>query len=222
MPNHAHLLLRSGPGGISDLMRRLLTGYAVSFNHRHRRHGQLLQNRYKSIICQEDTYFLELVRYIHLNPVRAKLVQDLKGLNRYRFCGHSVIMGKNKRSWQQNRSVLSQFGKTVPASRKKYASFIAAGWDQGRRSELTGGGLVRSLGGWAEVKKMRLKGQDSVKGDERVLGDSAFVLSVLQEAKETLNRSYELKSQGYDLRKVEQRVMQIFGIKKEAIYSKGR
>jgi REP element-mobilizing transposase RayT len=68
MTNHAHFLFRSGPSGISTLMRRLLTGYVVSFNRRHRRYGQLFQNRYKSIICQEDAYLKELVRYIHLIP----------------------------------------------------------------------------------------------------------------------------------------------------------
>ena len=71
IPNHFHLLLRTGPSSISTVMHRLLTGYAISYNYRHRRYGHLFQNRYKSILCQEDTYLLELVRYIHLNPLRA-------------------------------------------------------------------------------------------------------------------------------------------------------
>lgn len=62
MTNHAHILLRSGPQGLSDFMRKLLTGYAVSYNRRHKRHGYLFQNRYKSIICEEENYLLELVR----------------------------------------------------------------------------------------------------------------------------------------------------------------
>jgi len=70
LSNHAHFLLRSGPAGIAAVMRRLLTGYAVSYNRRHKRHGQLFQNRYKSIICQEDAYLQELVRYIHFHPVK--------------------------------------------------------------------------------------------------------------------------------------------------------
>ncbi len=70
IPNHAHLLLRTGLVPIATVMRRLLTGYAVSFNRKYRRHGQLFQNRYKSILCQEDPYLRELVRYIHLNPLR--------------------------------------------------------------------------------------------------------------------------------------------------------
>ena len=75
IPNHLHLLLRTGGVPIATVMRRLLTGYVVSFNKRHQRHGPLFQNRYKSILCQEDLYLLELVRYIHLNPLRARLVK---------------------------------------------------------------------------------------------------------------------------------------------------
>ena len=64
MTNHVHLLLKTGLSPVATLMRRLLTGYAVSFNRRHRRHGQLFQNRYKSFLCEEDVYLKELVRYI--------------------------------------------------------------------------------------------------------------------------------------------------------------
>ena len=222
IPNHAHFLLRSGPGGISYLMQRLLTGYAVYFNRRHRRHGPLFQNRYKSIICQEDLYFKELVRYIHLNPVRAKIVSNIDSLSKYAFCGHSILVGKYKSDWQEVSYVLSHFGKTPNVARKKYATYVKEGYGQGRRPELTGGGLIRSLGGWAALKKMRLAGHDRVKGDERILGDSDFVSSILAEANEKLDRHYELKSQGYDLTKLEERVIEIYGIEKEAIYSKGR
>lgn len=76
--NHAHFLFRTGLEPLATLMRKLLTGYAVSFNRRHNRHGQLFQNRYKSIVCQEDIYLKELIRYIHLNPVRAGIVSSLK------------------------------------------------------------------------------------------------------------------------------------------------
>lgn len=74
--------------------KRLLTGYAMHYNRRYERYGHLFQNRYKSIFCQEDTYFLELIRYIHLNTLRAELVANMKGLDRYAYSGHSVLMGK--------------------------------------------------------------------------------------------------------------------------------
>jgi REP element-mobilizing transposase RayT len=221
IPNHAHFLFRSS-GEISNLMRRLLTGYAIYFNRRHRRHGQLFQNRYKSIICQEDMYFKELVRYIHLNPLRAKIVSDIKELNKYQYSGHSVLMSKKKHEWQDTKYVLSYFGKKVSESRKAYLSYVKKGIDQGRKPELTGGGLVRSLGGWTMIKKLRLKGQDRIKGDERILGDSEFVTALLSEAKEKLERSYKLNALGYDLTKISQMVSRIYDIEIEEIYSKGR
>jgi len=82
IPNHFHLLLRTSNVSISTVMKRLLTGYALWFNRKHGRYGHLFQNRYKSILCQEDVYLLELVRYIHLNPLRAKLMPDLKTLEK--------------------------------------------------------------------------------------------------------------------------------------------
>ena len=69
LPNHFHLLLRSAPEGLSGCMRRLMTGYAVTFNRRHRHSGHLFQNRFTSIVCEEEPYFLELVRYIHPSPL---------------------------------------------------------------------------------------------------------------------------------------------------------
>ena len=110
LTNHAHILLRSSEIGLSGFMRRLLTGYAISYNRRHRRWGHLFQNRYKSIICDEDAYFTELVRYIHLNPLRAKLVKSLTQLDRYRWSGHGVFMGKIKNEWQYPNYVLRWFG----------------------------------------------------------------------------------------------------------------
>ena len=77
MDTHVHILMFSGPPGLSRFMRRLLTGYAVWYNRRHHRSGHLFQNRYKSIVCEEDAYLLELVRYIHLNPLRAAIVKNL-------------------------------------------------------------------------------------------------------------------------------------------------
>lgn len=111
MKNHAHLLLRTGYAPLATVMRRLLTGYAQQFNRRHRRHGHLFQNRYKSILCEEDPYLLELVRYIHLNPVRAGLVTDVKALHSYPRSGHSVLMGRRKYDWQDADYVLGLFGK---------------------------------------------------------------------------------------------------------------
>lgn len=185
MSNHAHILLRSGPTGLSCLMRRLLAGYAAAYNRRHRRYGHLFQNRYKSIICEEDPYFKELVRYIHLNPLRAGLVDTLGKLNRYKWCGHSALLGTRNYNWQDRQYVLKWFGLARGPARRAYLQFVRQAADQGRRPELVGGGLIRSLGGWSVVKSLRKSGLFE-KGDERILGSGDFVENIIQQADEKI------------------------------------
>jgi putative transposase len=125
LPNHIHLLLRTGATPISTLMRRVLTGYAVGYNHRHRRQGHLFQNRFKSILCQEEPYLLEVVRYIHLNPLRAGIVEDLRSLDGYPYCGHSRIMGRIKSAWQDTGYILRLFGDRISNARRRYNQFVS-------------------------------------------------------------------------------------------------
>ena len=115
IPNHFHLLIKTGSVPLSSAMRRLLTGYAVSFNKRHRRWGHLFQNRYKSILCQEETYLLELTRYIHLNPLRAGLVKSLSELDRYDYTGHCFVLGKRekKKRWDQVSTIDNETDATL-------------------------------------------------------------------------------------------------------------
>jgi putative transposase len=190
MTNHAHILLRSGPKGVSTFMRRFLTGYAITYNKRHGRSGHLFQNRYKSIICEENAYFQELVRYIHLNPLRAMLVKTLSGLERYPWCGHSVLMGKRRHEWQDRDYVLSWFGSSEDKAKKAYRTYIHAGREQGRRPELVGGGLIRSLGGWSQVISARRHGNRE-RFDERILGSADFVEQVIKEADERVSSGFE-------------------------------
>ena len=222
MQNHAHFLFRTGLVSLSTIMRKLLTGYAVSFNRRHKRHGQLFQNRYKSIVCQEDAYLKELVRYMHLNPVRAGIVPGIKELNQYPYCGHSAIMGKKLRPWQDVEYVLGYFGRSAGQAKKSYRNFMEMGIDQGRREDLTGGGLIRSVGGWAEVKELKRQGHEHVMSDERILGDSEFVDKLLLRADEAYERRYELKRLGYDAEKVAKRVAEIFDMEPRDFLSKGK
>jgi len=200
LTNHAHILLRSGPDGLPQFMRRLLTGYAQAYNRRHKRYGHLFQNRYKSIVCEEETYFQELVRYIHLNPLRAGLVPNLDRLDRYPWSGHGVLMGKLKYSWQDAEYVLSWFGKRAGQARRVYRHYVAEGIDQGRRPELVGGGLIRSLGGWSVVKSLRRSGE-SVLTDERILGTDDFVEGLLAETDRKISRLFSSRSQDKEVQK---------------------
>ena len=169
----------------------------MHYNRRHKRHGHLFQNRYKSILCQEDVYLLELVRYIHLNPIRARLVEDMKGLGEDRYSGHGVLMGRTKAEWQDTSYILRLFGGTISLARRRYRIFVEKGIAEGKRQNLTGGGLIRSIGGWVEAKALR-KAKAFQKGDERILGDGYFVEAVLSEAKEAYARKYRLKAKGID------------------------
>ncbi len=189
LPNHVHLLVRSGFRPLAASMRQLLTGYAISFNLRHRRIGHLFQNRYKSILVEEDPYLLELVRYIHLNPLRACIVKDVGALERFRWTGHSVILGRMSRPWQATGEVLGRFGGRLSTARQAYRSFVRNGAKNGHRPDLQGGGLRRSMGGWENVAVLG-RGRELWTADERILGGPDFVLGVLKEAEQTSRQGH--------------------------------
>jgi hypothetical protein len=107
-------------------------------------------------------------------------------LGKYPFSGHGVILGNFNQPWQNIKAVLALFGRTSRPARRGYQAFVAKGVDQGRRTDLTGGGLIRSNDGWASVKAMR-KANTHVKSDERILGDSDFVEEILSQADEALD-----------------------------------
>jgi putative transposase len=217
MANHFHLLARTGRHPISKSMRRLLTGYVVNFNLRHKRHGHLFQNRYKSIICEDDPYLLELTRYIHLNPLRAGIVGDMKGLNQYRWAGHSAIMGRVKRHWQDIDTVLGYFGKGHKAI-EKYERYVKEGIFLGKRPKLVGGGLIRSLGGWSQVLSLRRKGI-KVAFDERVLGGDDFIERLLSDAGKREQETLRMSRKVPDLLTLAKRMMEREGVEETELRS---
>ncbi len=214
IPNHAHLLLRTGKTSLSRMMRRLLTGYAVRFNLRHQRCGHLFQNRYKSIVCEEDSYLLELVRYIHLNALRAGLVKDLRELDRYPWGGHSVLMGHGQRGWQATTEVLAQFGGRKRHAQDRYRQFVEEGIVLGRREELGRGGSTR--------KKDRMIEEAGEATDPRVLGSGRFVQRVLEDEERALLRQARLKSKERNLRALLSIVGKEFGAAEEELKGGGR
>ena len=221
MPNHLHLLLKTGLKPISTVMRQLLTGHAVYFNRRHKRHGHLFQNRYKSILCQEKAYLLELVRYIHLNPLRGNIVHSIQELKKYPYGGHSAMMGRCKQRWHMTNYVLGFFGNKEKQARKAYHQFVEKGISLGKRPELTGGGLVRSAGGWSALIGLRAA-KLRIASDERILGDSDFVEAVLRTANEQLEKRYQLKATGFDLPQVVEKVAELLDMPVEMVWEKSR
>ncbi|MDA8163429.1 MAG: transposase [Desulfobacteraceae bacterium] len=221
LSNHFHLLIRTGERPLSDLMRKVLSGYAISFNRRHQRCGYLFQNRYKSILCQEEAYLLELVRYIHLNPVRAGIVKDLEALDHYDWAGHAVLLGRRRKGWQERQEVLAHFSARKREAVSGYRQFVADGLPPGKREDLTGGGLRRSAGGWEGLKDLRQSGQ-YWRGDERILGDGNFVDEVLLAAEEALTRREAMRRQSWDLRRLVSEVCGLLSIEPEDLPKKGR
>lgn len=187
MTNHVHLLMRSGKSGIATLMRRLLSGYAQYYNRRHHRVGHLFQNRYKSIICEEDAYFAKLVAYIHLNPLKAGIVRTFEELERYPWSGHACIMKREARDWFDREYVLHHFGTSESPAIGAYLEFLGDEVKEDREDELSGGGLIRSQGGWSNVLSMRRQGLVEI-GDARVLGSGEFVSSLLEEAEASVRQ----------------------------------
>ena len=220
MPNHFHLLLRTGRQSISRSMRRLLTGYVVNFNLRHNRYGHLFQNRYKSIICEDDPYLLELTRYIHLNPLRAGIVGSLEELRNYRWTGHAAIMGRVKRDWQDIRAIKAYFGKGRRAV-EKYEQYVREGASLGKRPELVGGGLIRSLGGWSQVLSLRRR-DIKVASDERILGRDEFIQKLMSEAEEREKDTLRMGREVPDLLTLAKRIIRGEGIEESELRSGAR
>jgi putative transposase len=221
IPNHFHLLLQTGTSPIATVMEKLLTGYAGEFNRRHNRHGHLFQNRYKSILCQTDRYLLELVRYIHLNPIRAGIVGSLEELKTYPYCGHSVLMGAALVSWQTTFEVFSRLAIDTAAARVKYEAFVAEAIAAGKRPDLVGGGLLRSAGGWEQIVLARRYGEH-LKSDERILGDSEFVAGVLEGAQERMEKLCTYLQKGLDLDRLAQVVARLLGVNVSQVWEKGQ
>jgi len=204
LPNHFHLLLRTRQGSLARFMRRLLTGHATVFNRRHRRVGHLFQNRYKSIVCEEEPYLLELVRYVHLNPLRAGVVADMDVLDRYPWSGHSVLMGFQSFTGQETDEVLLRFGRRYDADRVAYRAFVLDGIAQGHRDELAGGGQRRSGQGMEESDAEQAF-------DERVLRCGSFVEQLRRE------RGLMVCNRALTLSELARRVAAEFGVAPEAL-----
>lgn len=221
LPNHFHLLVRTASRPLPRAMRSLLTGYAGAFNRRHRRSGHLFQNRYKSIVVEEEPYFLELVRYLHLNPVRAGVVANLRGLDRYPYSGHAAVWGTARSPWQDTATVLRRFAGDPRRARMRYRRFMADGVGMGRRPELMGGGLVRSAGGWAAVRELR-RGREGYAADARILGGTEFIETLRREQEQAEARRARARQRNLELPALIQKIARLAHVTAGALMGGGR
>ena len=143
MTNHVHLLIERQASAVGRVMHRLLTGYAQYYNRRYQRVGHLLQGRHKAILCQSERYLSELVRYIHLNPVRAGMVKQPED---YEYSSHRAYLGMKPAGILDVDPVLRHFGARKEVARARYRQFVAAGIKQGHCEEFYAAEEGRILG----------------------------------------------------------------------------
>jgi hypothetical protein len=165
-------------------------------------------------VCEEDSYLLELVRYIHLNVIRAGLVKEMEGLNRYRWSGHSVLMGRESRLWQAREEVLSYFGRREGVAKRRYRQFVFEGMMLGKREELGTGKLGTDRGGG--------RGDGPRERDSRILGRGGFAEEVLAGAERLAGEREQLRKKQVDLEGVLGFIGREFRVRREEILGGGR
>jgi len=127
MPNHVHLLVESSHEPLAKFMQGVQQSYSQYFNLRHHKTGHVFQGRYKAIVCQKDEYLLPLIRYIHLNPVRAGMV---KTPEQYDYSGHRAYMEDKATEVIDPRKALGLLG-----GKARYLAFITDGMKEGHNEE---------------------------------------------------------------------------------------
>jgi len=173
------------------------------------------------MVCEEDSYLLELVRYIHLNPIRAGIVKSIEELEGYPWCGHGVLTARVKNDWQETEYVLRQFSEERRKAIRSYREFMEEGKQQGRRLDLVGGGLIRSLGSWSQVLSLRGPGKD-LGHDARILGGEDFVRDILREADRGLRRQLRLGERKRSVDQVIKRMCEEEGVREEELRNGGQ
>ena len=153
MPNHFHLFLQTPQPNLSAGMHDLNCGYAGYFNHRHGRVGHLMQGRFKSVLVEEQGYWLELSRYLHLNPVRWDLTARPEGWPWSSYAGYH--RPARRVPWVDYGQVLAEFGGDTPEGRKAYRQFVEAGMGDRLSNPLSEAAHGLVLGSDAFVTRVR-------------------------------------------------------------------
>jgi len=213
MDNHYHLFLRASEKTLSKLMRGLNGGYASYYNKRHNKHGYLFQGRFKSVLCQDQNYAVQLIKYINLNPLRAQIVHSLDELKTYAWCGHGCMLGINDaygKSFQMRGECLRHFNENELDAIKAYLEFLSKGCDAG--NELAGQ--------LSSIEATEITG--SCKGWPAVIGNPEFAQTAMEKYKYQLNRKHRKADYPCVLDDVSKKVCKEYGIKESDLMKRGR
>ncbi len=146
MHNHFHLLAEPQNESLSCSIKKVLTGFALSYNLRNEQKGHVFRSRFKSILVERENYFMDLLRYIHLNPMRAGIVSTFDELADYMWSGHPVIVGKHKNCWQSTALVRFMFQNREKNWREQYIEFLAEPSDITEKAFDTGNYIISKEG----------------------------------------------------------------------------
>ncbi len=160
MINHVHLIVQVGEAPLSRIVQSLASSYARSINRKYNRCGHLFQNRYRVVLVDVDPYLLELIRYVHLNPVRAHIVSEP---DCFKWSSHRRYLGERLFPWVTTGFVLGMFAERVSTARRLYSDFVRMPQDT------------------AETQK--LLADDTV--DDRTLGGDSFLATILERTRDS-------------------------------------
>ncbi len=196
MSNHIHLLVEAEATPLSKIMQGLQQAYTLYFNRKYGLVGHLFQGRYKAFLFDRDSYLLELVRYLHLNPVRSGLVKDPA---LYPWSSHQAVLGKgsgDKRRWVAAEWVLSQFSRSRAEAVRRYRQFVSEAIGEGHRDDLYAVKEQRCLGDDDFVDRVIRKVEKEELRPVRI---------ALEQIEEVVSRKYDLSVEQLRSRSKERR-----------------
>lgn len=213
LTNHYHLLIRVSDHPFSEMMRRINSRYARYYSKKYQRRGYLFQDRYKSIVTQDQKYVEEIIRYIHLNPIRSGLCKNLKTLKVFPWSGHRAIMGRitfeDKKTIQE---ILRRFGKNDQEARKAYVRFLEAG--------------LAGTGEYGEIvdalRKNNRGAENQLSSRSWVIGDHEFVKTILDQDKQRKIRLVRYSAEQVTLEDIAARVGAAVGVPVDKLRSRSR
>ncbi len=211
MDNHYHIVLRLNERPLSMLMRKLNSKYARWYRKKYKGHGYLFQDRFKSIVTQDQGYIEQLVRYVHLNPLRSGTCKSLEELDTYPWSGHAVLLNNRGCVFQDTTAILRRFGRDINSAAREYRAYIRRGVETNEDLDF--------------LEVLRKSNKDTVNRHEYncwVIGDQDFVKKALVKDRSNRIRVASYKQEGWTVRKVVQRVAGQMGIEEKDIYKRGR
>jgi putative transposase len=214
MDNHYHLVIQTNENRLDSLFGPLNGGYALWYNKKYKRHGYLFQYRFKSVLCQDSHHLSDLIRYIHLNPLRANIIQSYDQLTDWKWSSHNLLIGAPNAigaDFVDKEAVLGRFNQHVGDALNSYNQYMQDGIDNSNMS--TSGQLPKT-------EQTELAGAH--KGRVAVIGDPEFVRKAMENHSIGLYRLHRKDDYHYVLKRIASEACNIFKLTLEDLRRRGR